>query len=47
MRMAEASSSMNVAVKINAFAGSGKTTMLRLLAQAFPEKKLLYLAFNK
>ena len=34
-------------VSIKAVAGSGKTTTLLKLAQANPEKKILYLAFNK
>ena len=34
-------------LKIEAFAGSGKTTTLRAIATAFPKKKFLYLAFNK
>jgi len=33
-------------VKINAFAGTGKTTTLKLIAQTYKEKKILYLAFN-
>lgn len=33
-------------VKINAFAGTGKTTMLNLIAQKYANKKILYLAFN-
>jgi hypothetical protein len=34
-------------LKVNAFAGTGKTTTLGLLADAHPAKKVLYLAFNK
>jgi len=34
-------------VKIVAYAGSGKTTTLRLCAQGMPARKGLYLAFNK
>jgi len=34
-------------MKINAFAGTGKTSTLVHLADAFPECKFLYLAFNK
>lgn len=33
--------------KISAFAGSGKTTTLKLLGQTFPKTKCAYLAFNK
>jgi superfamily I DNA/RNA helicase len=33
-------------IKINAFAGTGKTTTLKLIAQKFKDKKILYLAFN-
>jgi len=33
-------------VKINAFAGTGKTTTLKLISQQYKEKKILYLAFN-
>lgn len=33
-------------IKINAFAGTGKTTTLKLIAQTYKEKKILYLAFN-
>ena len=33
-------------IKINAFAGTGKTTTLKLIAQKYSEKKILYLAFN-
>jgi superfamily I DNA/RNA helicase len=32
---------------INAFAGTGKTTTLSMIAQALPRKRILYLAFNK
>lgn len=32
---------------INAYAGSGKTTILKMLAQASPGKRFLYLAYNK
>ena len=34
-------------IKILAFAGSGKTTILKEIAKANPDKKMLYLAFNK
>lgn len=34
-------------IKINAVAGSGKTTTLLAYAQARPEQKILYLAFNR
>lgn len=34
-------------VKINAFAGTGKTTLLIEIALRMPEKKILYLAFNR
>ena len=33
-------------IKINAFAGTGKTTSLNLVAKEFSDKKILYLAFN-
>ncbi len=33
-------------IKINAFAGTGKTTTLKLIANNYPSKKILYLAFN-
>jgi len=33
-------------IKINAFAGTGKTTTLKLIANNFLTKKILYLAFN-
>lgn len=33
-------------IKINAFAGTGKTTTLKLIANKYKEKKILYLAFN-
>ncbi len=33
-------------IKINAFAGTGKTTTLRLVAQKYEHHKILYLAFN-
>jgi len=33
-------------IKINAFAGTGKTSTLKLIANEYPNKKLLYLAFN-
>ena len=33
-------------IKINAFAGTGKTTTLKLIAEKYSEKKILYLAFN-
>jgi F-box protein, helicase, 18 len=34
-------------IKINAVAGSGKTTTLVAYAQARPQQRILYLAFNK
>ncbi len=34
-------------LKIFAFAGTGKTTTLKAVAEAYPEAKILYLAFNK
>jgi len=37
----------NQSFKIIAYAGSGKTTTLQLIAEAMPQKKGLYLAFNK
>jgi len=33
-------------VKINAFAGTGKTTTLKLISQTYATQKILYLAFN-
>ena len=33
-------------IKINAFAGTGKTTTLKLIANEYPNKRILYLAFN-
>lgn len=33
-------------IKINAFAGTGKTTTLKLIANKYKEKRVLYLAFN-
>jgi len=33
-------------IKINAFAGTGKTTTLKLISDTYSEKKILYLAFN-
>eukprot|EP00983_Pelagomonas_calceolata_P111734 1159813-Pelagomonas_calceolata.AAC.22 len=33
--------------RITAFAGSGKTHTLRLLASAYPSLKILYLTFNR
>jgi len=33
-------------IKINAFAGTGKTTTLKLISQTYNSKKILYLAFN-
>jgi len=33
-------------IKINAFAGTGKTTTLQLIADQYKHKKILYLAFN-
>jgi len=33
-------------IKINAFAGTGKTTTLKLISDTYKEKKILYLAFN-
>lgn len=33
-------------IKINAFAGTGKTTTLKIIAQTYSDKKILYLAFN-
>jgi superfamily I DNA/RNA helicase len=34
-------------IAINAFAGTGKTTTLGMVAEALPRKRILYLAFNK
>ncbi|WP_321467975.1 UvrD-helicase domain-containing protein [Halarcobacter sp.] len=33
-------------IKINAFAGTGKTTTLRCIANEYKDRKILYLAFN-
>ena len=33
-------------IKINAFAGTGKTTTLKLISETYSSKKILYLAFN-
>jgi len=33
-------------IKINAFAGTGKTTILKLISEQYEQKKILYLAFN-
>jgi superfamily I DNA/RNA helicase len=32
---------------INARAGTGKTTTLRMIASAHPDQKILYLVFNR
>lgn len=32
---------------VSALAGTGKTTTLRLIAEAYPDRKMLYLAYNK
>ena len=37
---------MNQVLKINAFAGTGKTTTLNLIANSLKDKSFLYLAFN-
>ena len=37
----------NESIQINAFAGTGKTTTLRQIAETFKDKKILYLVFNK
>ena len=34
-------------LKIKAFAGSGKTTTLKMIAEKYRDKKILYLAFNR
>ena len=34
-------------IKILAFAGSGKTSTLMQIAKEYPDKKILYLAFNR
>lgn len=34
-------------IKVNAFAGTGKTTTLQLLTNYYPQKQFLYLAYNK
>ena len=36
----------NEILKINAFAGTGKTSTLVAIAKALPYKRFLYLAFN-
>ena len=35
------------AIKINAYAGTGKTTTLTAIANAYKDKRILYVAFNK
>lgn len=35
------------ALQVNAFAGTGKTTTLRAYAEARPNARILYVAFNK
>lgn len=37
---------MNEILKINAFAGTGKTSTLIAIAESMPDKRFLYLAFN-
>ena len=32
---------------VSALAGTGKTTTLRLIAETYPDRKMLYLAYNK
>jgi F-box protein, helicase, 18 len=34
-------------LKINARAGTGKTTTLRMLAEKFSDQRILYLVFNR
>ena len=34
-------------IYINAFAGTGKTTTMKLITKAYPQKRFLYLAFNR
>jgi superfamily I DNA/RNA helicase len=34
-------------IKIFAFAGTGKTTTLKAIANSYPQARILYLAFNK
>lgn len=34
-------------ITVQAFAGTGKTTTLEALARAYPERRMLYLAFNR
>ncbi len=34
-------------IRINALAGTGKTTSLKLLAQQYPDRRILYLVFNR
>lgn len=43
----EAFLSHNASIAINALAGTGKTTTLRLLGEAAPKRKAHYLAFNR
>mgnify|MGYP000512812946 CR=1 FL=1 len=40
-------SEKNSFIKINAFAGTGKTTTLKCLTETYKNKKFLYLVFNK
>ena len=37
---------VNEILKINAFAGTGKTSTLIAISRALPQKQCLYLAFN-
>jgi hypothetical protein len=47
LEILEAFASFSIDMKIQAFAGSGKTTTLRLIAEANPQVRFLYVAFNK
>ena len=38
---------VNSSLKIQAFAGTGKTTTLAAVAESLPQRKFLYLVFNR
>ena len=38
---------MRSSLKIQAFAGTGKTTTLAAIAELLPQRKFLYLVFNR
>jgi superfamily I DNA/RNA helicase len=42
-----ASAATDTVIKISALAGSGKTTVLEMIAKAYPEKRYRYLVFNR